>query len=111
MGGLVLDIIIFFLYRMDVTLAGEYRSRNWPKTAGIHEAAHSQRRGYGLVQMTYEYVVSDVKYTGVHRKGFLTHRSAGEFASLLAPQSGLIVRYNPANPAESFIRESDQRLR
>lgn len=109
MGGLVLDIIIVFSYRMAVTWIGEYRSRNWSKTAGKLKAAHSQRGGYGLVQMTYEYAVADTKYTGLHSKCFLTHRSAGEFASLLPPESDLIVRYNPADPAESFIRESDHR--
>ena len=109
MGGLILDKLIVFLYRLIATLIGEYLSRDWPRTKGILTEAHISD-GYPLAEVTYSYIVNGSSYSGVYRKGFWYTDSAVRFADRLTAQTELVVRYRLGSPTESFLRKDDQSL-
>jgi hypothetical protein len=109
-GGLILDNIVVFLYRLIAILIGEYRSRDWPRAKGIlTEARTDGSYGYPLPEMTYSYTVDGTSYSGLYKKGFWYRDSAVRFAQRLAPQTELVVRYRLGSPVDSFLRKSDQR--
>jgi hypothetical protein len=109
-GGLILDNIVVFIYRLIATMIGEYRSRNWPRTKGIlTEARTNGSYGYPLTEVRYSYTVDGSSYSGLYKKGFWYRDSAVRFAERLAPQTELVVRYRIGTPRDSFLRKSDQR--
>ncbi|MGI4827094.1 MAG: hypothetical protein ACRYFU_02740 [Janthinobacterium lividum] len=110
MGGLILDNIVVFLYRLIAILVGEYRSRDWPRAKGILTDARTDGSyGYPLAEVTYSYTVDGTSYSGLYKKGFWYRDSAVRFAQGLASQTELVVRYRLGSPVDSFLRKSDQR--
>jgi hypothetical protein len=108
-GGLILDNIVVFLFRVFTTLIGEYRSRDWPQAKGILTNSHSDDSyGYPLAEVTYSYTVDGECYSGLYKKGFWYRDSAVRFAKRVAPQTVLVVRYRLGAPSVSFLRKEDQ---
>ncbi len=109
MGGLILDNVIVFLYRLIVPLIKEYRSRAWPQTKGILTEAHAHPSyAYPLAEVTYSYTVGASSYSGLYKRGFWSRDSAVRFVERLAPQTDLTVRYRPDAPQQSFLSRKDQ---
>ncbi|SNT27399.1 Protein of unknown function [Granulicella rosea] len=106
---LIGDNLIVFLYRWIVVGIGVFRSRHWPIVLATVEKSCKDESAYPFVDLTYAYTNGEERHTGTYRKGFWYRSSARAFAKSFFPGMPLAIRYNPADPAESFLREGDQR--
>jgi hypothetical protein len=111
MGGLILDNIIVFLYRLIATSVGHYRSRAWPTTIALVEDARSpEHESYPFAEVTHSFVAEGESRTGVYTKSFWYSGSAKRFAGRFPPGREVIVRYRAGLPNQSFLREDDQKV-
>jgi len=107
--GLILDNIVVFLYRTIATIIGEYRSRAWLVTTGIVEESRApEGEHYPYAELAYSYTAEGESHSGTYTKGFWFETSAKAFANRFPLSSGLVIRYRPGLPSESFLRERDQ---
>lgn len=109
MLGLIFDNILVFLFRVTRKLYCERITRNWLTTTGVVEQKEAYGGSYPYASVSYWYSVNGERYPGTYTKPFWSQDGAYNFIRRVAQPSAIVVRYNPANPAESFIREPENR--
>jgi hypothetical protein len=106
MGGLILDNIIVFLYRIIRISIGAYRSSTWPTTTGkVDDSCAPEHEMYPFAEVFYSYIVDGENHSGTYTKGFWYTDSAKHFAADFPPGRSVIIRYRPDHPSEPFMQE------
>ena len=109
MGGLILDNIVVFLYRIIRISIGAYRSSTWPTTTGtVDDSCAPEHEMYPFAKVSYSYVVDGEDHSGSYTKGFWYTDSAKLFAARLQAGRKIVVRYRPDDPARAYFCEEDQ---
>lgn len=102
MGGLVLDILIEWLYRRCAHLVLRMRSCKWPATGGIVTRTHQPKKkcACDLAIVHYRYFVAGQKYRAIHKEPFMIARP-GSFMRQHPPGKEITIRYNTDDPSRS----------
>jgi uncharacterized protein DUF3592 len=83
------------------------RSETWPISYGsIDRATVDGEQKSIKLALIYTYRVGEERFTGTFRKTFLDHDEANRWAEALSKKQ-VAVRYDPAQPSRSQLRESD----
>jgi hypothetical protein len=106
MGGLVLDIVIEFFFRMSVNLLHRIGTSKWPVVTAI--VSNSEKRPYpGLgctvIVIHYKYRNADMRYEGTHKEPFIFGNYAEAYLRRFPGGSEFLVRVNPKDPSESIL--------
>lgn len=108
MGGLVLDIIVVFLFRITRRVFRELQSRNWPSLMGAIKTSEAPSSAmYSYAEIIYSYTVTGETYTGTYVRGFWDGSTAERFARKFGPKQKILVSYDPLHPMKSFLRDRD----
>jgi hypothetical protein len=109
MGGLILDNILVFLFRVILRLARELRAAKWVTTEAVVSQALADTGMYPSTAVKYSYIVAGTKYHGEFSRGFWHADSAEGFAEWFQESRTIVIRYDPANHERSYFLETDQR--
>jgi hypothetical protein len=105
MGGLVIDIIVEFLFRTIVNLIRRIGSSEWPVATAI--VSNSEKRPYpGLgctvIVIHYKYRNADLRFEGTHKEPFLFANYADAYLRRFPGGSEFSVRVDPKDPSQSI---------
>lgn len=103
MGGLVLDIIIAFLFRTFANWFRRIRSRKWPATSATVFRSYVEQGGFGcdVTTVSYDYKIEGEKYSATHDEPCMSRSSAKYIAQLYPKGKEITVRYKPGEPSRS----------
>ncbi|MGO8814105.1 MAG: DUF3592 domain-containing protein [Terriglobia bacterium] len=106
MGGLLVDVIIAYIFKTISRGVEIRRAGSWPNVKGTVLTAGVQTPGYGCptCEVVYTFVLDGRKYSGMHEKPFMAGDSAKDYASRFQPGQEILVGYDPASPSSSFVR-------
>ncbi|MFZ1141454.1 MAG: DUF3592 domain-containing protein [Candidatus Sulfotelmatobacter sp.] len=109
MGGLVIDIVIEFLFRSLVRLVRAQRTKSWPVATAEVTGTHYRPGGFGctVLKITYQFEFGGKRYASVDAKPFLWTSSAKEYSEQHSAGSELLVRVKPGKPEFSIVRDND----
>ena len=113
MGSWLLDVIVAYTFKTINTIASLTRargSRGWPVADGIVATARGLQPVLGCptAYVVYGYTVEGKRLWGMHEEAFIFHSSAEDFARRFPPGKRVAVRYKPAEPTISIVRDEDQ---
>lgn len=102
MGGLVLDILIEWLYRTVSRLVLRMRSTRWPVISATVSRTYlpKDKCACDSVLVRYRYFVAGQKYRAIHKEPFMIDRP-GSFMRQYPPGKEITVRYHPHDPSRS----------
>ena len=105
MGGLVIDIIIEFLFRTSVNLLQRIGSSKWPVVTAI--VSNSEKRPYpGLgctvIVIHYKYRNAEMRWEGTYKEPFLFGNYAQAYLNRFPGGYEFPVRVNPKDPSHSI---------
>jgi len=106
MGGLLLDIVVAFVFKT-IALAVKGRgSGRWISVRGTVLAANSQipALGCATAEVVYTFAVHGRKYSGLYERPFLSSGAAQSYARQFRPGQEIFVRAKPTDPSISVIR-------
>jgi hypothetical protein len=106
--GWFADDIVVYLFRTLLRFAKEYRSRAWPTAAGAVVQSSSTGSFYPRVELLYSFTVEGESYVGTCNRGFFLRSSANDYSHRFAKGTGLVIRYKPGAPLDSFVCAADQ---
>jgi hypothetical protein len=102
MGGLVLDVLLAFLFRILANWFRRVRSRKWPVAiATVHRSADSGAFFGDATTISYDYVVNGERYSGSHDVPCLSGSAAKYMVQVYSPGKEIKVRYKPDDPSRS----------
>ena len=112
MGGLVIDIIVEYLFRAIRLMLERHvaRSNNWPIAEAIVVSAVKDPPGMGCdrTRVKYAYKYEGTKYQSTETRPFMGWNSAQQYADWIQSGSILYVRLNPNNPERTVVLDEDQ---
>jgi hypothetical protein len=109
MGGLVIDIIIEFFFRMSVNLLQRIGTSKWPVVTAIVSESERREPGMGctVVVIRYRYRNMDTRCEGVHKEPFFFDNYANAYLRRFPAGSEFAVRVNPKDPSYSIPAEGE----
>lgn len=112
MGGLILDNVVIYLTLAIIRGVWRLRSRNWPIVKGTVSSTSLSKWLYYCPVIKYRYSVDGSDFAGSFRRGYWFDPSEARFlAAQFRDLKTIAVRYNPASPSQSYLREEDQDFR
>lgn len=109
MGGLVLDIIVEWVFRIAMRSLRSLSAIGWP----IHEAKVTgtfvREADYGCdkAEIKYTFVVEGTPYAGTNVKPFVNSRSARSYAAQFERGRKIVARVKLDNPTLSILRDRE----
>jgi hypothetical protein len=103
MGG-VADILVEYIMRVTIRVAGLQRSGSWLILKARMVEATCIKAGFGctVARVNYEYIVDDQKYKGTYEKPFLFPTSGEIYVEDLAKVTQFRVRVKADDPSISI---------
>jgi hypothetical protein len=110
MGGLVLDILVVFLWKGALRIIGFIKSMRWVRTTVSVFRGDPLDPYWGCpsVRVHYRIGTNQDSLEGCDEVPFLLRQRAKRYAAKLSLTPTIIVRVNPANSAETQFFASDQ---
>lgn len=107
--GLLLDNIFVYLFRALRLVVRQRRAESWTATEGRLEGAAVEGTSYPRVSVSYWFTVDGASALGVDKRPFYLANTAKAYADRLRSTTPrLVVRYDPADPTTSIVRDRDQ---
>ena len=113
MPGWFADILIDFLARTIGRAIKSFRSRDWILVHATRCSASAEPDnlwGCRKILVTYSYELNGQHYGNYFREPFLLQDSSEKYIARFQVMPQLVLHVNPVNPADSFVRNSDQRF-
>jgi len=112
MGGLFVDILVEYIFRVVFRAMQLLRSRKWPVVRATVLSADCPQAGFGCTVVTvyYEYVVNGEKHGDTFDKPFVSPDSGEEYAEQIAKGMGFNVRVKPDDATASVPLAGDAAL-
>jgi hypothetical protein len=103
MSGLVIDIIVEFLFRIMARIFNEIRSQTWPVvTAKVTGSGYvSADYGCDVAVIRYEYSMAGERYEGVYKKPFIFKNYGEAYPHRFPNGVDYPVRVKPGGPSTS----------
>ncbi|PYV16963.1 MAG: hypothetical protein DMG21_10065 [Acidobacteria bacterium] len=111
MGGLFLDVIVAYIFKTAARLLKTGGSSRWPLAKGTVATANCRPQpalGCSTSHIVYSFMVNGARFWGMDEKAFIFQNSAKHHAERFLPESSVRVRYKPAEPTVSAVRDEDQ---
>jgi hypothetical protein len=110
MGGLVIDIVLAFLFKSTIRAFHFFKSSKWERATALvmDRAVLDPIIGCSSVKLHYKLVSGDHSTEGWDDIPFCMRGSARAYAERLSEHSSVTVRVNPKNPQETRFFEQDQ---
>jgi hypothetical protein len=110
MGGLVIDIILVYLFKSTVRMFHFFKSSGWErsKASFTNWTVVDPDLGCPSVKLHYEFSSNGSLTTGSDEIPFYMRWHAKTYAESLSRELHPIIRVNPKNPDETQFFESDQ---
>jgi hypothetical protein len=101
-GGV--DILVEYIIRVAIRVAGLLWSGNWLNLEARMVEASCIKAGFGctVARVNYEYIVDDQQYKGTYEKPFFFLTSGEIYVEDLAKVTQFQVRVKPDAPSESI---------
>jgi len=111
MGGLVIDIAVFFIFKSARRVYYFLRSRGWSRNRAIITGVTLIAPDFGCPFVRVGYQMDDKSYlSGEDEIPFFLRRSAKAYMQSCTINSQVIIRVNPINLAENYLFSHDQRI-
>jgi hypothetical protein len=109
MGGLVMDIVLAFLFKSLVRAFQYVKSLRWTRSTAtvVDSRVLDPYMGCPSVKVHYQ-VSTNSSQQGLDEVPFYLHSSAKRYAQGFSGNLAVIVRVNPSNPSEMFFFPNDQ---
>jgi hypothetical protein len=109
MGGLVIDIVLAFLFKSFVRALRYVKSIRWKRSTAtlVDSTVLDPYMGCPSVKVRYQ-VSNDGSQKGSDEVPFYLRGSAIKYAERFSGDLGVIVRVNPSNPRDMFFFPYDQ---
>ena len=108
MGGLVIDIVVEFFFRMSVNLLQRIGTSKWPVVTAIVSKSEKRDSAMGctVIVIQYKYRNADMRYEGTHKEPFMSFDNYAEaYLRRFPGGSEFPVRVNPKDPSCSIPAE------
>jgi hypothetical protein len=109
MGGLVIDVVLAFLFKSFVRAIHYVKSLRWKRSTAtvVDSTVLDPYMGCPSVKVHYQ-VSSNSSQQGLDEVPFYLRGSAKRYAQGFSGNLAVIVRVNPSNPKEMFFFPNDQ---
>jgi len=113
MGGLVIDIVVAYLFKSAVRVFHFFRSYNWRRTKASFTdwTVENPDLGCSSVEVHYRFASKEGSATGSDEIPFYMRWHAKTYAESLSRDLRPVIRVNPRNAHETQFFELDQRGR
>jgi len=110
MGGLVLDIVVMFIFKSFVRAMRLLKSLRWNRTKAtvLDSTLVDPDMGCPGVRVHYQIASHGDIHQGVDELPFFLRGSAKSYVQRLSRSQAVVVRVNPANPKDMLFAPSDQ---
>lgn len=110
MAGLVIDIMLTFLFKITVRALHFFRSLKWERCTAMITGQIVQAPEWGCpsVKLFYRFNSNGFTIKGWDEIPFYSRNHASYYANSFSHNLPRIVRVNPRNPQESQFFEKDQ---
>lgn len=105
MGGLVIDVLVIFLWRTVVQLAARIKSNKWTQCKAI---AFDARADGAQVTISYHFKVGGRNEKGCWDIPFLFSDTAERYARATPKGTTVWIRFDPHSPQRSVLLIADQ---
>ncbi|MFZ1975560.1 MAG: hypothetical protein WAU89_22135 [Candidatus Acidiferrales bacterium] len=110
MGGLVIDIVLAFLFKSSVRAFRFVKSLRWKRSTAVvvDSTLLDLYMGCPSVKVHYQVVSNESRQQGSDELPFYLRASAKRYAQSLSGNLAVIVRTNPSNQREMLFFPYDQ---
>ncbi|HEY6846759.1 MAG TPA: hypothetical protein VI320_11140 [Terracidiphilus sp.] len=111
MGGLVLDIVVMFIFKSSVRAIRFLKSLRWNRSIAtvLDSTLVDPDMGCPSVKVHYQIASHGDTQQGVDEVPFFLRGSAKSYVRNFSRNQTVVVRVNPGNPDEMLFAPSDQR--
>ena len=99
-----------YLIRLVIRMVKARASDTWPVVKGTVSTSNCPPASYGgpVAEVVYTYIHEGSYFSAIHRKPFLLHASAQDYAAQFPTGSDIIARVKPGQPETSIVCDVDQ---
>jgi len=106
-GGLILDVVIAFVWKSSVRFFKQIQSAKWPRTTAAVLQVIAREADCPEVEIKYRYQQPLVSEAVIP---FFSLNAAKRYGDLLVVKSAIIVRIKPNDLSKSWFFDEDQNL-